>query len=65
VKAGDILVAIQGRPIDDSNRLPRLVASLKPGSTAELKILRDGQVKTLAVTVEKMPDPERLVARHR
>jgi serine protease Do len=65
VRAGDILVAIQGRPIDDSNRLPRLVASLKPGSTAELKILRDGQVKTLAVTVEKMPDPERLVARHR
>jgi serine protease Do len=65
VKAGDILVAIQGRPIDDSNRLPRLVASLKPGSTAELKILRDGQVKTLTVTVEKMPDPERLVARHR
>jgi serine protease Do len=65
VKPGDILVAIQGRPIDDSNRLPRLVASLKPGTTAELKVIRDGQVKTLTVTVDKMPDPERLVARHR
>jgi serine protease Do len=65
VKPGDILVAIQGRPIDDSNRLPRLVAGLKPGSTAELKVVRDGQVKTLTVAVEKMPDPERLVAGHR
>jgi len=65
VKPGDILVAIQGRPIDDSNRLPRLVATLKPGTTAELKVIRDGQVKTLTVTVEKMPDPARLVARHR
>jgi serine protease Do len=65
VKPGDVLVAIQGRPIDDSNRLPRLVASLKPGTTAELKVIRDGQVKTLTVTVEKMPDPGRLVARHR
>jgi len=65
VKPGDILVAIQGRPIDDSNRLPRLVASLKPGTTAELKIVRDGQLKTLTVKVEKMPDPARLMARHR
>jgi len=65
VKPGDILVAIQGRPIDGSNRLPRLVASLKPGTTAELKIVRDGQLKTLTVKVEKMPDPARLMARHR
>ena len=65
VKPGDILVAIQGRPIDDSNRLPRLVANLKPGSTAELKIVRDGQLQTVTVTVEKMPDPQRIVARRR
>ncbi len=65
VKPGDILVAIQGRPIDGSNRLPRLVASLKPGTMAELKIVRDGQLKTLTVKVEKMPDPARLMARHR
>jgi serine protease Do len=65
VKPGDILVAIQGRPVDDSNRLPRLVASLKPGTTAELKVIRDGQMKTLTVRVDKMPDPARLVARHR
>ena len=65
VKPGDVLVAIQGRPIDESNRLPRLVASLKPGTTAELKIVRDGQLKTLTVPVEEMPDPERLVAGHR
>ncbi len=65
VEPGDILVAVQGRPIDDSNRLPRLVASLKPGTTAELKVLRTGQPQTLKVKVEKMPEPARLVARHR
>jgi serine protease Do len=65
VKPGDVLVAIQGRPIEDSNRLPRLVAGLKPGTTAELKIVRDGQLQTVTVQVQKMPDPERLVARHR
>ena len=65
VKPGDVLVAVQGRPIDDSNRLPRLVASLKPGTIAELKVLRNGQPQTLGVKIEKMPEPARLVARPR
>jgi len=65
LKPGDIIVAVQGRPVDDSNRLPRLVATLKPGTTAELKVLRDGQVKTLSVKVDKMPDEETVAVRHR
>ena len=65
VEPGDVLIAVQGRPIEDSNRLPRLVASLKPGTTAELKVLRNGQPQTLSVKVEKMPEPARLVARPR
>jgi serine protease Do len=65
IQPGDVLVAIDGRPIEDSSRLPRLVASIKPGTTTELKIVRNGQPQTIEVKLEKMPDQPRLVARPR
>jgi len=39
--------------------------SIRATLAAELKVLRAGQPQTLEVKVEKMPEPARLVARHR
>jgi serine protease Do len=74
LKPGDVVLAYNGQPIDDANKLPRLVGATKPGQAATLRIWRDGKaedVKFTAVelvadskpakpTAEKQTKPNRL-----
>ncbi|SMF93329.1 serine protease Do [Methylomagnum ishizawai] len=57
VKAGDIIVALNGQPIHDSRELPPLVADLKPGSEAKLTLWRDGQNEEVALKVGELQEP--------
>src|SRR5216683_9753 len=50
IRAGDVIVGFNGTPIDDPSRFLRLVSDSKIGSTATLRVLRNG--RTLDV---KMP----------
>jgi serine protease Do len=54
VKAGDVILAWNGTPIEQSSDLPVLVASTKPGEHAKMKVWRDGAERTLDVTVGTM-----------
>ena len=56
VNVGDIIVEFSGRKIQEMNELPRIVAAAPPGSKAELVVIRDGQKKTLQVTLERLKD---------
>jgi serine protease Do len=56
VRAGDVILAWNGRPIGQSSDLPVLVAASKPGTHARVKVWRDGAERTLDVTVGTMPD---------
>jgi serine protease Do len=38
------------------NELPRMVASLAPGSKANLKVLRDGKEKAMSLTIVELTD---------
>jgi Do/DeqQ family serine protease len=51
VKVQDVIVGFDGHTVTDSNSLRNLVASTRPGSAAELKILRDGRPETLTAHV--------------
>jgi Do/DeqQ family serine protease len=51
VKVQDVIVGYNGRTVVDSNALRNQVASTKPGSAAELKVLRDGRTQTLTARV--------------
>jgi Do/DeqQ family serine protease len=51
VKVQDVIVGFDGPTVTDSNSLRNLVASTRPGSAAELKILRDGRPETLTAHV--------------
>jgi serine protease Do len=52
---GDILVEAAGHPIKDARDLQRIIASLPAGKSAELVVLRDGQRRSLSVTIEEQP----------
>ena len=54
VEAGDIITAFNGRAIEKSGDLPRLVGSTKPGSKATLTVLRKGSKRELPVVIAEM-----------
>ncbi len=56
VETGDIILKFDGRPVNASADLPRIVGSTKPGSKASLQLWRKGQTKDVTVTVGEIPD---------
>ena len=51
VTGGDVIVAINGTPVDGADDVVRTVSSLKPKDVAVFTVVRDGQRKRLAVTL--------------
>jgi serine protease Do len=62
LQAGDIILAYNGRSIDQGADLPPLVSMTKPGTTVPVEILRDGKDKTVSVTIGTMPRDQNSVA---
>jgi serine protease Do len=52
----DIILSVNGRPIDTSDQLPPLIAEIKPGQPAQLEIWRDKAIKHISVTVEELKE---------
>ena len=61
IKAGDVLLAVNGKAVDRSAELPPLVAAVKPGSKANFDVWRDGAKRTIAVTVAELK-PEQVAS---
>ena len=60
VKAGDVVTAVNGKPVEDRGQLTRAVASIAPGGKATLSLLRKGKKQEITVTVATRPDEESL-----
>ncbi len=58
LKAGDIIVAYAGKPVNDSADLPPLVGTTKPGASKALTVIRDGKEREIAVTLGQLPDKD-------
>ena len=52
---GDVITAIDGRPVDDPDDLSRAVALLDPGSTVAVEAWRDGERRELKVKLGERP----------
>lgn len=57
IKPGDILVGIAGKQVVDSQVMLDLIAALAPGSAAAFDVRRNGQTKSVSVTIGKRPPP--------
>ena len=60
VEAGDIITKFDGKVIEKSTDLPRLVGNTKPGSKSTLTVYRRGASKDLVVTIAEI-EPEKPV----
>jgi serine protease Do len=59
-KPGDIVTEFNGKDVEGSRQFRLAVARVKPGEKAAAKILRDGSIKTLNVTVREVPGAEKV-----
>jgi serine protease Do len=63
VEPGDIILKVDGKTVEKSGDLPRLIGAAKPGAKTSLQLFRRGQTRDVAVTVvEFEPDRPRRVA---
>ncbi len=56
VQRGDIIVEFNGNAIQDMQELPKSVASYAPGTSTQLKVLRNGETKTLNIKLGELPE---------
>ncbi len=56
VKPGDVLVAVEGKPVRDPSSMLNLVAALKPGNSATIKLRREQKEIDIQVEVGRRPD---------
>jgi len=55
IKTGDIIMGVDGRDIENSIELPRVIGELRPGTQVKLKIWRQGETKELAASLGEIP----------
>jgi len=57
VRRGDILTAIDGKPIESWSAMLETVANLPPGKIVIVKLMRDGEAISLKLKIGKRPKP--------
>jgi serine protease Do len=60
--AGDVILGLEGRPVDTIKDLTRMVADSKTGSTVKLDVLRKGRQETVSVKLDEMPDQQKVAS---
>ena len=58
LKAGDVILSVDGITVENAGALPVIVGRIKPGAKAKFEILREGKPKTVTVTIGARPDAE-------
>jgi serine protease Do len=56
VEATDIIVAFDGKPVESSSDLPRIVGGTRPGTQSTLDVFRRGQTRKLSITVAELQE---------
>lgn len=65
IEPGDVIVAIEGQPVDRVSTLQRIVRTREPGQSVAVDVLRFGRRRTLRVTLAERPAEAPTVARAR
>lgn len=59
IKAGDVITALNGQTIADSNELRNKIAQLGPHARVALTLVRDGRTQQASATLEELPSQAR------
>jgi serine protease Do len=56
IKAGDVITAVNGKTVKGSRELAQTIGMMAPGTSVKLTLLHQGEVKTMNLTLGKMPN---------
>jgi serine protease Do len=56
--SGDVITAVNGTPVKDARDLARTIGTLAPNTSVKLDIVRQGQQKTVSLTLGEMPNQQ-------
>ena len=59
ISVGDVILSFNGKEVPNSAALPPLVGRVKVGEQVSLKVMRDGTLKTVKVTIGQLPDDDK------
>jgi serine protease Do len=62
IETSDVILKFDGKPVESSNDLPRIVAATKPGSKVVVELWRKGETKLVTLVVAEMPEDGQLVS---
>ncbi|WP_281981816.1 DegQ family serine endoprotease [Azonexus hydrophilus] len=63
IEAGDVILRFDGKAVETSADLPRMVAATRPGVRSVLQVWRKGKLRDIAVVVGQMADESQAAAR--
>ncbi len=55
IEAGDVITAVDGKPVKDARDLAKKIGALPPKSSVKLDVLHKGAEKTITLTLGEMP----------
>jgi len=55
IRSGDVITAVNGKPIRDARQLARLIGTLSPGTSVTLDLIHDGSQRTTTLTLGTLP----------
>jgi serine protease Do len=58
MQSGDVITAVNGTPVKDARDLARTIGTMAPDSAVKLDIIRQGETKTLSLTLGNMPNEQ-------
>lgn len=58
VESGDIILKADGRTVNSSSELPRIITQVKPGTKIPLQVWRKGATRDLSITVAELKEDE-------
>lgn len=62
LRAGDIIVGLNGEPVEDKHQLPVKIAEHLPGTKVVISVFRDGHIKEVAVVLGDLDNPDKAFA---
>ena len=60
IEVSDVILKFDGKPVNNSNDLPRMVAATKPGSKVVIELWRKGESRQVTVEIAEMPEDGKL-----
>jgi serine protease Do len=58
IKAGDVIVSVDGTSVQDSRELAQRIGTMSPGSSIRLGVMRDGKEQTMTVMLGQLPNQQ-------